>query len=152
MRAKLPILLAAASVVAVVLVTVIAATGSARTAARLTVVEHAKTDAEVDIGDAGDSTGDVLTFHNKLYKAGSIVGRDQGTCIRIVAGKSWECTWTNILSGGHISVEGPFYDAHDSTLAVTGGTGIYRHVGGQMHLHALSGGKRFVFAFTLRFH
>ena len=149
MRGRLRYVLAPASVVAVVLITVLATSGSAAVTRRLRVVDHAKTDTVVDIGSAGDSTGDVLTFHNKLYRRGDVVGRDQGTCIRIKVPKSWECTWTNFLSNGHISVEGPFFDTHDSNLAVIGGTGAYRNASGQMHLHALNGGKRYVFSFEL---
>ena len=51
------------------------------------------------------------------------VGTDQGYCLRVVAGASYECTWTTFLPGGQIVVAGPFYDAKDSTLAITGGTG-----------------------------
>jgi allene oxide cyclase len=151
MWGKARILLAAASIVAVVLITVIATTGSAATTARFTVVERARTDTVVDIGASGDSTGDLLTFHNKLYRGGNVVGRDQGVCTRIAVKKgTWECTWTNILAGGSITVEGPFYDTKDSTLAVTGGTGAYRRARGEMQLHALNDkGTKYAFSFSL---
>ena len=46
------------------------------------------------------------------------------------AGKAWECIWTVTLYAGQITVEGPFYDGKDSTLAITGGTGDYsEHMG-----------------------
>ncbi len=61
-------------------------------------------------------------------------GTDQGYCVRVVAGTSYECTWTTILPGGQIVVAGPFYDAKDSTLAITGGTGRYRDARGTMEL------------------
>ena len=32
-------------------------------------------------------------------------------------------------------MEGPFYDAKDSVLAITGGTGAYSRARGVMHLH-----------------
>ncbi len=152
MRGKARIMLAAASIVAVVLVTIAATTGSAATTRHFTVVERAKTDTVVDIGGAGDSTGDVLTFHNRLYQSGKAVGRDQGVCTRIsVAQGTWECAWTNILADGSISVEGPFYDTRNSTLAVVGGTGAYRHASGQMQLRALNDtATRYAFEFSLR--
>jgi allene oxide cyclase len=151
MRGKLRILLAAASIVAVVLVAVIATTGAAATTVRFKVVEHGVSDTVVDIGQTGDSTGDLLTFHNPLFRGKEVVGHDQGTCIRIAVGKSWECTWTNRLKGGSISVEGPFFDKKDSTLSVIGGTGAYKSATGQMELHALNDvGSRFSFAFTLK--
>ena len=40
------------------------------------------------------------------------------------------------LKDGQITVEGPYLDAGDSTLAVTGGTGAYAGAKGEMKLHA----------------
>lgn len=115
------------------------------------VIEHPVNEALTDTGTTSDSAGDILTFHNPLFDGTNshVVGHDQGTCFRISPRLgSWECSWTNFLPGGHITVEGPFFDAHDSTVAVTGGTGIYRNVTGEMRLRAVTSG--FVFAFTIR--
>jgi allene oxide cyclase len=119
---------------------------------RIWVVEHALTDATTDTGTAGDSAGDILTFANPVFnrRDAKQVGSDQGYCIRVVAGTSYECTWTTFLKGGQIVVEGPFYDAKDSTLAITGGTGRYRGARGTMRLHALAGGTKYDFVFHLR--
>ena len=105
---------------------------------RFTVVEHADTDTVVDNGPAGDSLGDSLAFGNLVYNARNTtqVGEDQGSCVRTVVGVAWECSWTTILRGGSIVVEGPFYDAADSTLAIIGGTGTWSQARGQMVLHA----------------
>jgi hypothetical protein len=115
------------------------------------VIEHARTDTVIDTGKKGDTTGDLLTFHNPVFGAGdkAKVGHDQGRCIRIVAGASWECTWTTFLPGGHITVEGPFFDTRDSVVAVTGGTGIYRNARGAMLLRSRAGGTKFDFVFRL---
>ena len=115
------------------------------------VVEHALTDTVVDTGKAGDTTGDLLTFHNPVFDAADATqaGRDQGQCIRIAARKSWECTWTTFLPGGHLTVEGPFFDTRNSVLAVTGGTGIYRNARGAMLLKSRAGGTKFDFVFRL---
>ena len=40
------------------------------------------------------------------------------------------------LANGQITVEGPFLDDGDSMLAVTGGTGAYAGVRGEMKLHS----------------
>jgi hypothetical protein len=56
--------------------------------------------------------------------------------VRTVPGTSFECAWTTSLEDGQITVEGPFLDAGDSTLAITGGTGAYRDATGTMDLHA----------------
>jgi hypothetical protein len=49
------------------------------------VIEHATTDKVIDVGKKGDSTGDILTFHNPVFNAANAnrIGRDQGVCIRI---------------------------------------------------------------------
>jgi hypothetical protein len=115
------------------------------------VIEHATSDS-VTNGAATDAAGNVLTFANDVFdsKDKTKVGSDQGYCVRIVKGKSWECVWTTFLPGGQITVEGPFYDAADSTLAVTGGTGAYRNVRGAMRLHARNAaGTEFDFVFRL---
>lgn len=104
----------------------------------LHVVEHALTDSTLDLGAKGDSPGDLLTFANPVFDAANRrrVGADQGYCIRVVAGRSWECFWTLTLKSGQITVEGPFRDGLDSVLAVTGGTGAYAGARGSMKLHA----------------
>jgi allene oxide cyclase len=53
------------------------------------------------------------------------------------------------LADGQITVEGPFYDAGDSTLAITGGTGAYVHTTGEMLPHARNAqGSEYVFTYT----
>ncbi len=146
-----------ASVAAVVVLVagLVAQARSPRGAARATtvnVIEHAKTDKVIDTGKAGDSTGDLLTWHNKLYDETdtSVVGSDQGECIRISPKQgTWECTWINWLEGGSITVEGPFYDTKDSVLAITGGTGAYANATGEMQLISMNGGTEYGFDFTL---
>jgi hypothetical protein len=104
------------------------------------VIEHADTDVLQHVGPANekDSIGDVLGFANPLYDENNEqkVGTDNGQCIRTAPGKAFECIWTASLDGGQITVEGPFYDAKDSTLAITGGTGDYDEASGTMTLHA----------------
>lgn len=104
------------------------------------VVEHADTDILQHVGPANekDSIGDVLGFANDLYDENnqSKVGTDNGMCMRTAVGEAFECVWTASLEGGQLTVEGPFYDAKDSTLAITGGTGDYEQASGQMTLHA----------------
>ena len=112
--------------------------GSDTTTIRL--VERAETDTVRHIGPASeeDSVGDVLAFANPVFDQENKkqLGTDNGQCVRTAAGKAWECIWTVSLEGGQITVEGPFYDAKDSTLAITGGTGEYSDASGQMKLHA----------------
>jgi allene oxide cyclase len=117
-----------------------------------TVVERATTDATTDTGAPGDTAGDVLTFANEVFDKTNTtkVGTDQGYCVRVVVGESYECTWTTFLDGGQVVVQGPFYDKKDSTLAVTGGTGRYKDARGTMGLHARADGASYDFSFRLR--
>jgi len=116
------------------------------------VIEHATTDVVTNQGDgAGDVVGDILTFTNDVFDRtnSSKVGSDQGYCVRMNVGVSWECVWTTILSRGQLTVEGPFYDTRDSVLAITGGTGKYANVRGSMELKSRAGGTEFDFIFHL---
>jgi hypothetical protein len=116
------------------------------------VIEHATTDAVTNNdGRATDSVGDILTFTNDVFDKSNShkVGGDQGYCVRMVVGESWECVWTTLLPRGQITVEGPFYDTHDSVLAITGGTGAYANARGSMELRSRTGGTEFAFSFHL---
>ncbi|HSB38295.1 MAG TPA: allene oxide cyclase family protein [Gaiellaceae bacterium] len=116
------------------------------------VIEHATTDAVTNNdGRASDSVGDILTFTNDVFDRSNAnkVGSDQGYCVRMIVGQSWECVWTTLLSRGQLTVEGPFYDTHDSVLAITGGTGAYANARGWMELKSRAGGTEFAFIFHL---
>lgn len=114
------------------------AVGQAIAADSITLVERAVSNKVVNVGSKGDSRGNLLVFANPVYDASNRlrVGSDQGYCIRVIAGKSWECFWTLILKGGQITTEGPFYDQGDSVLTITGGTGKYAGAKGKLLLHA----------------
>ena len=119
----------------------------------VTLVERATSDTVTDTGAKGDSVGDILTFANDLYDKDNKtkVGSDNGYCFRTVAGKAWECAFTNMLDGGQINVAGPFLDGQDSTMAIIGGTGRYHNAHGEMKLHARDAkGSEYDFTFTIR--
>lgn len=100
------------------------------------LVEHAENETVTDTGMMGDSVGDILTFANPVYDKTNTtkLGTDQGYCVRVIAGESWECEWTVFLADGQINVAGPFFDAKESTAAVLGGTGAYKNATGEMNL------------------
>lgn len=106
---------------------------------KLDVVERAETDVvSIKGGTAADNVGDLLTFANPIYDAANVtkIGVDHGYCVRVIVGKSMECHWTMMLAKGQIMVDGPVDDGGDTVLAVTGGTGAYRGVRGEMLIHA----------------
>jgi allene oxide cyclase len=116
---------------------------------KIVVFERPLTDKVINTGHSGDSSGDLLTFHNPIYDATNShqVGHDQGDCIRISPHQgSWECRWLTYITGrGAIMIEGAFFDGRDSTLAITGGTQEFRNARGSLKLAAKGGGYRFVF-------
>ena len=155
------LVMAAAAVIALALAPAAAAAGTSSPAAArhpviIHVVEHAITDTVQMFHPPRNSLGDVLGFHNPVFNASDTrrIATDNGYCIRTVAtGKTeWECTWTTLLPGGHITVEGPFLDdGTNTTLAITGGTGNYAGAEGSMLLHATGhpAGSEFDFIFTI---
>lgn len=144
--------IAAVAVVAVLVAGYVAqaGTGHRRAATLIHVIEHATTDLVIDTGPSGDSSGDLLTFANDLYDETNVdkVGHDQGDCIRISTTEgSWECRWINFLKGGAITVEGAFFDSHDSVMAITGGRGKYKGARGTMELKVLPDASGYDFIF-----
>jgi allene oxide cyclase len=110
--------------------------GPAATPSGLTVlrfVEHSETDQVIDLGDSGDSFGDLNVFANPVFDESDTtqVGVNSGTCTRIVVNR-WECSWTLILDNGQLTVQGPLNDDADSVLAVVGGTGDFLGASGQL--------------------
>jgi hypothetical protein len=122
-------------------------------AEEIAVVERATSDTVTDLGDKGDSAGDILTFANEIFDKDNKtkVGTNTGWCIRTAVGKSWECFWTINLDKGSIAVHGPFLDGADSMLAITGGTGAYAGAMGEMKLHARDAkGSEYDFVYMLK--
>jgi allene oxide cyclase len=150
-RAFAPVTLVAAAVFVFAVVNATASDKPKTEAGAVHVIEHATSDA-VTNGSADDAAGNVLTFANDVFDSAdqSKVGSDQGYCVRIVVGKTWECNWTTFLSGGQITVEGPFSDTGNTVLAITGGTGTYRNARGWMELeYHNAAGTAFDFVFHL---
>ena len=101
---KLAMVIAAMLLIATV-ATLVSASGQPQITDPVTikVIEHATTDKVIDVGKKGDSTGDLLTFHNAVYNAANKakIGRDQGVCVRIdKQDGSWECRWITFLQEG----------------------------------------------------
>lgn len=122
----------------VIVIVGLLAAGQVVAADSITLVERAVSDKVVNVGAKGDSLGNLLVFANPVYdeRNRNQVGSDQGYCVRVIPGRSWECFWTLILKGGQITTEGPFYDKGDSVLTITGGTGKYGGAKGKLLLHA----------------
>lgn len=97
------------------------------------------------------SLGDLVPFTNKLY-TGDLkkrLGITAGLCVLIQhvpekKGDRYEATYSFYFGEyGHISVQGAYLTYEDTYLAVTGGSGIFEGVYGQVKL------KQIVFPFKL---
>jgi len=101
----------------------------------LTTIADARTSPArfIDIGEPGDSVGDILTFDQPLLDSNmQAIGNNSGTCVRTDVGRSFQCQWTLTLANGTIQVSGREFDAGVSTLAISGGTGEYAGISGEL--------------------
>jgi len=87
----------------------------------------------VDLGEPGDSAGDMVVFDQPLLDSeGAVIGVNSGVCIRTRVGHSYQCQWTLKLDDGTIQVAGRESDQGASAISIVGGTGAYAHVCGEM--------------------
>jgi len=86
-----------------------------------------------DLGDTGDSVGDILTFDQPLLDEDmKVIGNNSGTCIRSRVEHSFQCQWTLTFESGSIQVAGREFDQGISTISIVGGTGMYSGITGEM--------------------
>ena len=110
---------------------------------------------EIDLGDKGPSLGDLFVFHDNLYFHQRRVGDLNGQCTATQltgtgnsASGSQQCLVTASLPNGDITVQGVIRfgpnESDHATLAVTGGTGRYSGVGGEVHATFVSDTKTLI--------
>jgi len=80
------------------------------------------------------SVGDEIIFHDQLFSKSRQVGDDAGSCVVVSPGPEFlsNCTVVFRLPGGEIT--GQFLTSQGPApkpIALTGGTGTYRNVGGE---------------------
>ena len=86
-----------------------------------------------DLGEPGDSVGDIMTFDQPLLDEGmKEIGNNSGKCIRTLVEHSFQCQWTLTFENGSIQVAGREFDQGSSTLSIVGGTGKYSGITGEM--------------------
>jgi type II secretory pathway pseudopilin PulG len=102
-------------------------------------------DANLDLGEPGDSLGDQFIFSDDLFRGGRKVGHDGGVCtlVRLVprVSATLQCVITLSLPTGQITIQGlpTFADGPGSFLfAITGGTGAYKTAHGQVKVVEVS--------------
>ncbi|CAK9150713.1 unnamed protein product [Ilex paraguariensis] len=105
-----------------------------------------------------NSLGDLVPFSNKLY-TGDLqkrIGITAGLCVLIQnkpekKGDRYEAIYSFYFGDyGHIAVQGPYLTYEDSYLAVTGGSGIFEGVYGQVKLQQLVFPFKLFYTFYLK--
>ncbi|KAF6143787.1 hypothetical protein GIB67_016708 [Kingdonia uniflora] len=105
-----------------------------------------------------NSLGDLVPFSNKIY-SGNLekrLGITAGLCVLIKnvpekKGDRYEATFSFYFGDyGHIAVQGPYLTYEDSYLAVTGGSGIFEGVYGQVKLQQLIFPIKLFYTFYLK--
>jgi len=92
--------------------------------------------------DSPFALGDELTFHDMLFTEGKQVGDELGSCVIVeLSPVLANCTEVIRLAGGNISGQFPNAPPPQKDLALTGGTGAYRNVGGDGTLVEFGNGK-----------
>jgi len=117
----------------------VAAAGGSSTAATIRLYEHDTSQANIDLGEPGESVGDQFVFAGDTFdhKGGPKLGRLVGTFTTASPGAAGElvAVATFSLPGGQISTQAMFvasdlFGGKTVPFAVTGGTGTYRHARG----------------------
>jgi hypothetical protein len=86
-------------------------------------------------GDGAPSLGDYVVFHDILLADGAEVGDEGGTCPLVDVEQGLiHCTGTVRLPAGQLTFQGLTTTAPTKHIAITGGTGRYRGVGGEATL------------------
>ena len=89
--------------------------------------------------------GDELTFHDQLFSRGQHAGDEVGSCVIVSIPPDptlANCSLVARLPGGNITAQFPATAGPTpKDLALTGGTGIYRSIGGDGTLVEFGNGK-----------
>nr|CAD1824084.1 unnamed protein product [Ananas comosus var. bracteatus] len=109
-------------------------------------------------GNEVNSLGDLVPFSNKLYHGNleKRLGITAGLCILIQHvpernGDRYEAIYSFYFGDyGHISVQGPYLTYEESYLAVTGGSGVFEGVYGQVKLQQIVFPFKLFYTFYLR--
>jgi Allene oxide cyclase barrel like domain len=139
--AMLPAVLGALALSAGSLASASANHGSDKKVVRLTFIEKSTAGTLVDVDKSGGpSIGDVFVFQSDLLDPATNekVGTTEGHCMLVTASEDLtDCDASGVLAGGQIRVAGASSQADVTVLAVTGGTGAYRNVRGQLTIETI---------------
>jgi hypothetical protein len=101
----------------------------------LHLISHQKSLQVIDIGTKGPSPGDQVIETTVDFQNGKPVDRSVINCVDITVSKrafDVLCHGAMIFKNGQVEIQGETNFHTPFTVAVTGGTGAYQNVGGQL--------------------
>jgi hypothetical protein len=130
------------------------ALGPASRLQTLVVFEHYTEFKHIAVGTSDDPRGNYSVFDDPVFDATDThqIGESSGSCVHTskVRLQLEECNIILMLPGGQIPLIGLAEGSVTETYAVTGGTGIYKGVDGQVEVSVLT--KKPIFEFKYIFH
>jgi hypothetical protein len=101
----------------------------------LHLISHQVSLQVIDLGEKGDSVGDQVIESTVELQHGQRVGRGLLTCVAVTftsKGPDVLCHGAIVFRDGQVQFQGETTFRTPFTVAVTGGTGSYQKVGGQL--------------------
>ena len=141
MRTKLIVAAVAALAVAALAAAQVPGKAPSKPRLNFTLTGKIKTVNFVDNAPEGSSVGDVVIFTQTLKDArGRVVGSDHATCTQSLPAGHKVCSGGFLLGRGQLTIQGidPPESVTRHPLIVTGGSGAYRGVSGDIDVHHLS--------------
>jgi hypothetical protein len=110
----------------------------------LVVYEHSAHYKTIVVGTQQDPRGNYYVFDDPVYNNTDQhpIGFSEGLCT-YTSKTITQCDWTLIFASGKITISGAALESDVvTTYAVTGGTGIYRQISGQVVLKYMKVGSQ----------
>jgi hypothetical protein len=102
----------------------------------LNYISHQTSLQLIDVGAPGNSVGDSIAETSTLRQDGRRIGRDLLDCVFVAfdpaTGPDVLCHGAELFDGGQVEFQGETRFVTPFTVAVTGGTGAYQGVGGEL--------------------
>jgi hypothetical protein len=105
----------------------------------------------VDLGESGESVGDMLVQDSRLFNRALTrrLGHSPISCVFVSPRAAPRCNADAVFARGTIALQGVL-DQPTFVFAVVGGTGIFRNARGEAHGRVLRRGNRVLLTFRLQ--
>src|SRR5262249_47001250 len=135
MGAVLALLVGTAAAMSIASASAAPKTAAERSVKVLHLISHQTSLKVVDLGKKGPSPGDQVIETTVDFEHGKPVDRSVLNCVDITVSKRGFdvlCHGALVFKNGQVEIQGETNFHTPFTVAVTGGTGAYQHVGGQI--------------------